>query len=54
MVKFKANRNRHVSVVKETDFVDDTVTYHKKYFSNSKAAEKDRWARPTIKFKRIK
>ena len=45
MAKYKANRNRYVSVVSDTDIIDNTVTYHKKFFSSAKAAEKDSWAR---------
>ena len=43
--KYKADRRRYVSVVKDTDFIDDTVTYHKKYFSNYKGAEADSFKR---------
>ena len=46
MPNYKANRNRYTSVVKQTDFLDDTVNYKKKSgFSNYHAAKNDSWQR---------
>ena len=42
MRKYKANRNRYTSVVKEYDILDDSVNYSKKTgFSNYRAAKHD-------------